>query len=203
MATLRQIAGPAGEPVSLAEARVHLRIDSNAEDALIAAFISAAREAIEGETGRCLLPQDWEIRLPCFPGWWSDASYIGYGELRTLHAPVISIQAIATADAAGTETVMSATAWQASIPAGPRAQVAKIVPAAGSLWPSTVPGVIDAVRIRYRAGYASISAVPGPLRAAILLGVGDLFANREQASAANVTDNPAVARLINPYRTSW
>jgi len=203
MATLRQIAGPSGEPVALAEARAHLRVDNTDEDALIAAFISAARMAVENETCRALLPQDWEMRMPAFPGWWSDAVPIGFGEIRTAHAPIISITAIATANAAGAETVLDSSAWQATIPAGPTAPPARIMPASGTLWPTTVPDVLDAVRIRYRAGYASASAVPAPLRAAILLLVGDMFANREAASAANVTDNPACNRLIAPYRLNW
>jgi uncharacterized phiE125 gp8 family phage protein len=203
MSTLRQLAAPSGEPVQLAEARAHLRVDNTAEDALIAGFITAARMAVEADTGRCLLPQDWELRMPCFGTWHSEAHGVTPGEVRLPHAPIIAVQAVATAGANGVETVLATTAWQASIPSGPAASRAILRPAAGQCWPTPEPGVLDAVRIRYRAGYASVSAVPAPLRAAILLMVGDLFANREAASAANVTDNPACMRLLNPYRLSW
>lgn len=43
--------------------------------------------------------------------------------------------------------------------------------------------------------------VPAPLRAAILLLVGDLYANREAGIAgASYVENPAVDRLMFPYR---
>jgi len=58
---------PAAEPVTLAEAKAHLRVDSSDEDALIAAMISAAREAAEHETGRTFVSTPWRLTLDQFP----------------------------------------------------------------------------------------------------------------------------------------
>ena len=54
---------PAGEPLTLAEAKLHLRVDLNDDDALIAALISAAREQVEFLTGQRLITQTWALEL--------------------------------------------------------------------------------------------------------------------------------------------
>ncbi|WP_116652871.1 head-tail connector protein [Pelagibacterium sediminicola] len=55
------LAGPAQEPVSLVQAKAHLRVDDDAEDGLIESLITAARVHIEGVTGRALLEQSWRL----------------------------------------------------------------------------------------------------------------------------------------------
>lgn len=62
------LAGPAEEPVSLAEAKAFLKVDDGAEDALIATLIAAARMHVEGVTGRALLAQSWRVVLDDWPG---------------------------------------------------------------------------------------------------------------------------------------
>ena len=65
---LQLVTPPAAEPVSLAEARLHLRVDFPDEDALIASLIAAARQAAETITGRQLVTARWKLVLDCFPG---------------------------------------------------------------------------------------------------------------------------------------
>jgi hypothetical protein len=62
------IAGPGGEPVSLAEAKQFARIDGSDEDALVGALIAAARLHVESITGRALITQTWRLVLPCVKG---------------------------------------------------------------------------------------------------------------------------------------
>ncbi|WP_375449548.1 phage head-tail connector protein [uncultured Devosia sp.] len=61
------LAGPAEEPVSLAEAKAFLKVEDTAEDGLITTLIGAARLHIEGVTGRALLAQTWRMVLDQWP----------------------------------------------------------------------------------------------------------------------------------------
>jgi uncharacterized phiE125 gp8 family phage protein len=59
---------PAVEPVTLAEAKAHLRVDISTDDALIASIIKAAREWCEEYLNRSLVHTQWTMRMDSFPG---------------------------------------------------------------------------------------------------------------------------------------
>ena len=65
---MQLITPPAGEPVSLAEAKLHLRVDFDDDDSLIQVLISAARQAAETLTNRQLVTARWRMVLDSFPG---------------------------------------------------------------------------------------------------------------------------------------
>ena len=65
--TLTRIAAPVAEPVTLSEAKAHLRVSDTAEDTLITGLIKAAREEVEETTGLALITQDWRLYLDCWP----------------------------------------------------------------------------------------------------------------------------------------
>jgi len=60
---LKQTVAPALEPVSLTEAKLHLRIDTTAEDVLISSLIKAARQYCENYQRRAYITQTWELWL--------------------------------------------------------------------------------------------------------------------------------------------
>ncbi|MEP9368060.1 phage head-tail connector protein [Xanthobacter sp. VNH20] len=62
-----RIDGPSAEPLALAEAKAFLRIDSDAEDAVVAALIAAARQWVESETRHILLHQTWRLTRDAWP----------------------------------------------------------------------------------------------------------------------------------------
>lgn len=53
------------EPITLAQAKAHLRVAHDGDDALITAIIAAAREAVELETGRALAVASYEWTPDC------------------------------------------------------------------------------------------------------------------------------------------
>ena len=66
------ITAPALEPLSLAEAKIWLKVDSTADDTLILALITAARVHIEQATRLLLLTQSWKLvadHWPCQRQW--------------------------------------------------------------------------------------------------------------------------------------
>ena len=65
---LQLVTPPSEEPVSLWEAKLHLRVDFDEDDMLIASLITAARQAAETLTGRQFTTARWKQVLDCFPG---------------------------------------------------------------------------------------------------------------------------------------
>ena len=65
--SLQLITPPALEPVTLDEAKAHLKVDTTDDDALIERLIAAARARAEWHTGRAFLTQSWILWLDCWP----------------------------------------------------------------------------------------------------------------------------------------
>lgn len=54
---------PAAEPVTLAELKAHVAVSHAEDDALLAAYLSAARDAVEKHTGLFLAPAEYDVYL--------------------------------------------------------------------------------------------------------------------------------------------
>lgn len=59
MSSLTRTVDASSEPITLADAKLWCRVDNTAEDAVISAIISAARQQVESDTGRQLGSQTW------------------------------------------------------------------------------------------------------------------------------------------------
>jgi hypothetical protein len=60
------VTAPAGVPVTVAEAKEHLRVDHSADDTLISGLISAAVGHLDGWSGvlgRCIMSQVWRVSV--------------------------------------------------------------------------------------------------------------------------------------------
>jgi len=155
---LQLVTAPTQEPVSLAEARLHLRVDFSDDDALIMALIRSARLAAETITGRQLVTARWKYILDSFPG----PSLMGVpaGRPFTLpghailipKAPVQTIVSIDYLDMNRTAQTMPAANYVADLACEP----ARITPVFGQIWPIPLPQ-IAAVSVTFDAGYGSAS----------------------------------------------
>jgi uncharacterized phiE125 gp8 family phage protein len=172
---------PAEEPVSLEEAKQHLRVEIETDDALITSLIMAAREHVEMFTRRQLVTATWVWTLDGFLG----------QVVRLPKPPLQAITTVAYLDGAGTPQTLDASLYHVNAAVQPGV----LTPAFGRSWPTTREAS-DAVTITYVAGYGAAAAVPATLKAAIVLLVGDLYEHREARSEMRLEDNPTVLRLL-------
>lgn len=188
---LAHVTPPAEMPVTLDEAKRHLRVLNNAEDTLITALIAAATQHLEGRggiLGRALVTQTWDMRIDAFP-----RSHKGRIELPM--PPLQSVTWIKYVDAAGAEVTLPAERYVVDA----QHMIGRVRPAYGTQWPSALDDE-GAVRIRFVAGYGAAGAVPDPIKQAILLLVGHWWINREAVGEARGAHALAVEALTQPYR---
>ena len=71
--TYALVAAPAAMPVTLADAKAHLRVTSDAEDDMITGLIAAATHYLERDTGQALIDQQWRAWFDVCPptAFWS------------------------------------------------------------------------------------------------------------------------------------
>lgn len=176
---------PVVEPVSLQEAKDHLRLDTDAHDAMVQVQIQAAREHVEMFTRRQLVTATWLLTLPAFP----PVVTFPYPPLHR----VVTVQYL---DPAGQLVLLPATSYTVRTDLEP----GQVFPAPGGSWPAT-QGSAQAVQITFEAGYgATGAAVPARARQAILLLVGDFYEHAEAQAEGALTDNRTVGRLLWGFR---
>ena len=203
---LQLVTPPAEEPVSLAEAKQHLRVDGGDDDLLIGSLISAARQAAETKTGRQLITARWKLVLDAFPGPSLMQSATGASFSLPGHAillakcPVQSAVSIEYLDMNGTTQMMPASDYVLDAACEP----ARLTPAFGKTWPPTLPQM-GAVSVTFDAGYGTASAVPEGLKSWIKLRVGSLYGHREEMSVLSrgrIDPLPFVDGLLDGFKVS-
>lgn len=188
------ITPPASDPVTVIEAKGHLRIDHDDDDGLIAGYILAARQAAEDFTRRKLFTQTWDITYDCN---WPVEKINGYPRPRIVlpFPPLQSVTHIKYFDTLGVEQTLASTQYRVDA----TSYEGRIEPAYAVTWP-TVRNMMATITVRIVVGY---STLPEPIRQAILLTVGHLYANRESVVVGTITaEVPQTAQvLLFPYRS--
>ncbi len=184
--TIQVVTPPASEPLTLAEVKEFLRVDHSDDDATLAIFIAAARQLCESYTRLALLPTTFEEYFDDFP------QYTGTykDEIRLSRSPVSAVTYVKYIDGNETTITASASDYKTDLISQP----ARISPDNG--WFGTYE-TINAVFIRYVAGYANAASVPAPLKHGMLLVIGDMYENRTDSVKRLPT---AAEYLWNPYR---
>lgn len=173
--------------VPLADAKLHLRVDHDDEDALIEAFILAAAEDAETLTGRAMLTQTWRQRLDALP-----AGAVDLGPARV--TGVVSISYVGADGSAQTLDPLADVQLQADD------RRALLWPSVGSQWPATRPQP-DAVTITYTCGsWLTPADLPAVVIAWLKLRIGALYENRAAwTSGKPIERNEFVDRLLDRW----
>ena len=181
-------ATPAVEPVSLAEAKAHLRVDSDHEDALIGQLVAAARLYVERALGLALITQGWSYFLDAWPRSSCVALPI---------SPVQSVASVTLHEASGGTVAVAPENYAVDALSQPARILFKGAP------PQFLPRELNAFEIAFNAGYGDEAEdVPQPIRQAILLLIAHWFERREPVVLGlSVQEVPAtVAGLLSSYR---
>lgn len=191
---LRVVIAPTTEPVLLADIKTYLRVDFADDDALISAFIIAAREYCESFQNRAYVTQTLEITLDQFPYRdWHPAmnSFPFYpmvtptyhtsrhkNSIKLLMPPIQSVTSVTYTDSTGLATVVDPTTYIVDTDSEP----GRIVPVYGQQWPVVQLQPINGVRVRYVAGYGVAANVPQAVKQAMQLLISHWYQNREAIS---------------------
>ena len=186
--TVVLMTAPAVGPISLAEAKAHLKFDASDEDALLTALITAARMFVERTLGVALITQSWSY----FLDFWPSAGCITLPIL-----PVQSVSAVKVHDGVGGSVTLDAASYAVDALSEPARLVLK-----GAV-PSTQARELNAFEVAFTAGYGDAADnVPGPIRHALKLLVAHWFERREPVALGLVAQDvpTTIAALLLPYR---
>ena len=176
---------PAAEPVSLADAKAHLRAEHAAEDELIGTLITTARRHAEAKTGLAFITQKW---LHYRDGWPAESA------LPLPLAPLISIEEVAVFGADDIKAVLDPAHYCVDAASRPP----RIVMRDARVWPA--PGrIANGISVSATFGFGpGQDDVPEQLRQAVLLLVAHWYDHRGNANPPPVP--LTVAALLAPFR---
>jgi uncharacterized phiE125 gp8 family phage protein len=176
-AVLKLITGPLDEPISLSEAKRHLRIDYSADDAVIQLLITGCRQSLERWLRRGLLTQTWDLSLDWGPAW-----------VEAPYAPLQSVTGIWVRGLDSSEVAVAGTTYYVNL----AASMVALNP--GTVWPAHLSPM--GFRMRYVVGYGDTSDdVPAAIRLELLTMIALAFEDRTSLGVPDTSK-----RSLQPYR---
>lgn len=176
---------PATEPVTLAEAKNHLRVEHTEDDGRIDSMIAAARVMTEAFAGQRWITQTVRASSTGFPAGCP---------IRFPVSPMQSVSDVGYVDADGTEqTLNDVQTWADHNPP-------LISPAPSTVWPSTQSGRLNAISVDAVVGYGEAASVPPTVKQAMLLCLSYWYQPAVDEMTARTPDEmglpPAAIRLL-------
>lgn len=185
--TLYRTVDPAGEPVTLADAKAQLRVAHESEDALISGLIKAARAEVEAQTGMALIDQSWRLAMDAWPH---------DGLVRLRRHPVKEILSVTVYGEEGEAAVLDPASYEADLLSRPARLHFTSPPAPERR--------LNGIEVDFIAGFGEAGTdVPDLLKRAVLVLVAHWYEFRAVFGAKDqpVSIPPGFDRLIAGYRT--
>ena len=157
----RELTAPSAEPVSLAQAKQHLRVDFTDDDAYISALITAARQRVEKITNRAIFNRKVLLTLDYFPfpGWGSTTGstahdYFMHWYYRglTIRLPLPATVSVESLSYLANDGVTVVTIDASKYVVDTTSEPARISPVPGYTWPYQQNYVPGQVRVNFTAG---------------------------------------------------
>lgn len=165
--SLKRAVAPTVEPVTLAEAKAHCRVDSTADDALIVGLITTARELVEDYIDRALVTQQLVMKFDKFD------SEVELPRPPMAAAGTATAVTITYTIADGSTTTLPTTAYRVDRDAQP----GRIRTIYNGSWPATLLDA-NAITVTWWAGYGSAADVPQRVKSAMLMTILELYEKR-------------------------
>jgi uncharacterized phiE125 gp8 family phage protein len=185
---------PATEPITLVEAKAHLRVDFSDEDDYIDTLIVSARRYCEAYCNRVFITQTWRQNEDK----WSNPIQLKVN-------PVISVTSLKYIDANESQQTITDNAnnYQKDL----NSDVAKIYDGLVNTFPA-IGDSINPIEIITVCGYGAAADVPDDIKHAIKFMVSYFYENREGVNvplsnaASDIKPPTAVKSLLTRYRVN-
>lgn len=199
--TVAVVTPPAAMPVTVAEVKAYIRLDTSDEDALIETFIDAATENAEAYTRRAFITRTLRMSLDLGCSRTADSLGEGvyelpvtalYGALPRVvemwPQPIKTITGVRTYDTSDTESTFDAANYKLN------ADGSRFILTSNASWPSNLRPEAAAV-ITFTAGYGTADDVPAAIKTAIMAHAGKMFDERSICELPETSQ-----RLLRPFR---
>jgi len=184
---LAVVTPPTEEPLTLAELKEHLRIETADDNDYITALGISGREWCEGFCNRQFVTATYDWSVDKF----SSSFLLPKPELQ-------SVTTVKYIDTDGATHSVSDSVYDVDI----EQETRRLRLAYSESWPSDRRSTPNSVIIRFVAGYGDADAVPETIKAAIKLLVGHLYEHREAVTLGHLSRSLqyGLERLLWPYK---
>lgn len=184
MSTPRRITNPTLQPITLAEAKEHLRVVHTDEDDYITGLIGVAVDYVEGYLHRSILTQTWRLEYQQWPDM-----------IQLRPPPVASIDAVTYIDTDGASQTLASSVYVIDN----TALIPELKLAYNQSWPD-VRNQVGAIQVDYIAGDTAAANVPNGIKSIVKIALADLYENRESREPVNLLTNRTFENLAAQYR---